>query len=67
MADAARKRNPLTPWYIGIVFLLITDAIFFYVVMTQKCEIPNPIVLGIMVVLPALYLVLMYLAFRSQD
>ncbi len=66
MAEA-RRRNPLTPWYIGVVFLLIMDAVFFYFVRTQNCEFPNPIFLGIMVVIPGVYLALMYLVFRSQD
>jgi hypothetical protein len=63
----AFKRNPLTPWYIGVVFLLIIDAVFLYYVMSRSCEIPSPIVFGIMVIIPGLYLALMYLAFRSQD
>ena len=66
MAEA-RRRNPLTPWYIGVVFLLIMDAVFFYFVRTQNCEIPNPIVFGIMVIIPGIYLALMYLTLRSQD
>jgi hypothetical protein len=59
--------QPAYPWYIGVVFLLIVDAVFFYYVTTRSCEIPNPIVFGIMVIIPAVYLVLMYLALRSQD
>lgn len=66
MAEA-RRRDPLTPWYIGILFLLAMDIVFFYFIMTLNCEIPNPIVFGIMVLIPVLYLVLMYLAFRSQE
>ena len=63
----ALRRNPLAPWYIGVVFLLFVDAVFFYYVATRSCEIPNPIIFGIMVIIPGLYLFLMYLAFRSQN
>jgi hypothetical protein len=66
MAEASR-RNQLRPWYIGIVFLLITDAVFFYFVMINNCGIPNPIILGIMAIIPGLYLGLMYLTLKSQD
>jgi hypothetical protein len=65
MAEAHR-RDPLTPWYIGIGFLLVMDAVFFYFIATRNCEVPSPIVFGIMVILPAVYLAVMYLAFRSQ-
>lgn len=63
----ALKRNPLAPWYIGIAILVLTDVIFAYYISTNNCGIPNPLVIGFLFILPAVYLALMYLVFKSQD
>jgi hypothetical protein len=60
------QRNPLTPWYIGIAILVVTDVIFAYYIFTGNCGMPNPIVVGFLFVLPGVYLALMYLTFKSQ-
>jgi hypothetical protein len=65
-------RNRLTPWYVGLAVVVLTDLVTGYVFVTKACPAgiaPDvAVVLLVLVfgVLPAIYLVLMYLALKSQ-
>lgn len=61
-----KDHNRLTPWYIGVTIIVFSNLIFLYYIMTHECGIPNGIIVGLLVVLPMIYLALMYKAFWSQ-
>jgi hypothetical protein len=64
---AIAKRNRLTPWYIGIAIILVAVAYVAYQMFYVGCPAPTFVELGVLLVIPAVYLVLMYLTFISQD
>jgi len=66
MATAAR-RNPLMPWLIGIVVIVVADAYVAYQFFSTKCQAPGLAQFLVLVAVPGVYLILMYLTFRSQD
>jgi hypothetical protein len=66
MAQAAAKRNRLTPWYIGIAIILAAVLFVGYRMWSGSCPAPTIIEIGVLTVIPAVYLVLMYLTFVSQ-
>lgn len=60
------QRNALLPWYIGLAIIAVVDAYVGYQFFATRCEagfLPQALVL---VVLPGVYLALMYLTFKSQ-
>jgi hypothetical protein len=63
----AKRRNPLMPWFIGLAVIVAADLIVAYRMFATACQasgLAQALVLGVM---PAVYLVLMYLTLRSQD
>jgi len=62
-----RKRNVLLPWFIGIVIVLLVDGWIAYRMFATACPAPGIVEMIIVIVLPAVYLGLMYLTFKSQD
>lgn len=66
MATQAR-RNRLLPWYIGIAIVAAAVAFVGYRMFAAACPAPTIIELGVLIVIPAVYLALMYLTFVSQD
>jgi uncharacterized membrane-anchored protein len=64
---AAIKRNPLLPWYIGLVVLIIADIVAAYSFYSSGCEAPGIAQFLVLAVVPGVYLVLMYLTFKSQE
>ncbi|WP_108681610.1 hypothetical protein [Methyloceanibacter sp. wino2] len=58
--------NRLLPWYIGIVLVLAAVLFVGYRMWTTSCPAPMLIELGVLTVVPIVYLVLMYLTFVSQ-
>jgi hypothetical protein len=64
-SSSPARRNRLTPWYIGLVVILAAIGYVGYRMATSNCA-PVPIELGVLVVVPVVYLVLMYLTFVSQ-
>jgi hypothetical protein len=66
MKDAI-KRNPLLPWYIGLAITLACVAFVGGRMYAGECPAPVVIELGVLLVIPVVYLVLMYLTFMSQD
>jgi hypothetical protein len=61
------RRNRLTPWYIGLVVVVIAVLFVGYRFYATECPAPTIIELGVLTVIPVVYLVLMYLTFTSQE
>ncbi len=65
MADT--RSNPLTPWYIGLAIVLLAVIYIGYQWTATECPAPTFIEFGVLIVLPVVYLVLMYLTLSSQE
>ena len=61
------QRNRLLPWYIGLVIILAAVAYVGYQFYATKCQATGLAGFLVLIVLPAVYLALMYLTLRSQD
>jgi hypothetical protein len=66
MANAALRNNRLMPWYIGIVVILAAVIWVGYQMWATSCPAPTFIQIGVLTVIPVVYLALMYLTFVSQ-
>ncbi len=64
---ASVRRNALIPWFIGVVLIAIVDIYVGYTFFSSKCEAPGLAQFMVLVLVPGVYLVLMYLTFKSQD
>lgn len=64
-SNSPARRDRLMPWYIGLVVILAAVVFVGYRMAASNCA-PVPIELGVLVVVPVVYLVLMYLTFVSQ-
>jgi len=63
----ARKRNRLTPWFIGMTIIFLAE---LYVIWDMFfCGCPGQMIPKILVVagIPGVYLTLMYLTLTSQE
>jgi heme/copper-type cytochrome/quinol oxidase subunit 4 len=65
--NRAAKRNPLVPWAIGVVIILIADYFVAERLFSADCQAPDIIALGVVAVIPLVYLILMYLTLTSQE
>jgi len=64
---AARKRNALTPWWIGLAIILVAVVYAGYRFTCLECGPPSiPLLVIILGIMPAVYLTLMYITFKSQ-
>jgi hypothetical protein len=61
------RRNRLTPWIIGIVIVLAAVLYVGYQMFYVGCPAPTFVEIGVLTVIPIVYLALMYLTFISQD
>lgn len=61
------KRNRLVPWVIGIIILLIADIRIGYRMVATDCPAPGFAEFLVLVVVPGVYLVLMYMTLTSQN
>lgn len=61
------RRNRLMPWYAGIAIIAVLEGYLIWRNWQCVCEIPALELVIVMVVLPVLYLFLMWLTLRSQD
>lgn len=66
MAEVAR-RNRLLPWYIGIAIVILGELYVAYQMFYVGCPAPAMLMLAVLIVIPVVYLTLMYLTFISQD
>jgi len=65
MAQAARNGR-LVPWFIGIIIILAAIVFVGYQMWATSCPAPTIIEIGVLTVIPIVYLVLMYLTLVSQ-
>jgi hypothetical protein len=61
------RRNRLLPWYLGIAIIVAAEIVVGYQMFYVGCPAPILLELAMLVVIPAVYLVLMYLTFISQE
>lgn len=66
-AQQPAKRNRLTPWYIGLALIAASVLFVAWRMWQADCGIPMSLEIGVLFVMPAVYLVLMYLTLTSQD
>jgi hypothetical protein len=66
MAQIAPRNNRLMPWYIGLVIVVAAVIFVGYQMWATSCPAPTIIELGVLTVIPIVYLVLMYLTLVSQ-
>ena len=60
------RRNPLLPWFIGIIIIIaIADLYVAYSFYSSNCQAPGLAQFLVLVAMPGVYLVLMYLTFKS--
>ena len=60
------RRMSLLPWYIGLAIIAVVDAFIAYLFYSTRCEVPGLAQFLVLVAVPGVYLVLMYLTFKSQ-
>ena len=61
------RRNRLLPWYIGIAIIVAAELVVGYEMFYVGCPAPVLLELALLIVIPVVYLVLMYLTFVSQE
>lgn len=66
MAQIAPGDHRLMPWYIGMIIIFAAVIFVGYQMWAGSCPAPTIIELGVLTVIPVVYLVLMYLTFVSQ-
>ncbi|MEG6508658.1 hypothetical protein V6C03_06715 [Methyloligella sp. 2.7D] len=59
-------KSRLTPWYIGLAIVFAAVIFVGYRMFATSCPAPIALELGVLTVVPIVYLVLMYLTFVSQ-
>jgi hypothetical protein len=67
MNDVSQHRNRLMPWYIGMAIVFASVLFVGWRMWSGNCPAPTFVEVGVLVVIPVVYLVLMYLTFVSQD
>lgn len=65
--NGVAKRNRLTPWYIGLAALLAAVIYTGYQMFVTGCEAPTIVQLIVLLIVPGVYLALMYLTLTSQE
>ncbi len=63
----AAKRNRLLPWFIGIAIVLLADIWVVQRMFATDCQAPGIVEAIVVIIIPAVYLGLMYLTLKSQD
>jgi hypothetical protein len=61
------KRNRLLPWFIGLAVIVLADLWIAYQMFCTACQAPGFVQALVVIVVPGIYLVLMYITFKSQD
>lgn len=65
MTEIARRPR-LLPWYIGMAVIVLAVAYVGYQMFFVGCPAPTFVELMVLIVIPVVYLALMYLTFVSQ-
>ena len=60
------RRNPLLPWIIGLIIIAVVDIYIGYLFQATNCQAPGIAQFLVLVVVPGVYLVLMYMTLKSQ-
>jgi hypothetical protein len=66
MAGSTPQNHRLLPWYIGLVLVFAAVIFVGYRMWAGNCPAPTIIEIGVLTVIPIVYLVLMYLTLISQ-
>jgi hypothetical protein len=67
MADQpAQRRNPLLPWWIGLAVIIVATIYVGYQMACLECGPPGLLEYFVLIVMPVVYLALMYISLRSQ-
>jgi hypothetical protein len=61
------KRNRLMPWTVGLVVILLAIAFAAWQLLSNGCAVPPVTLFVALGIMPAVYLVLMYLTLTSQE
>lgn len=64
--QTSAPRNRLLPWYIGLIIIAAVDIYIGYQFYATQCQATGLAQSLVLVVVPGVYLVLMYLTFKSQ-
>lgn len=64
--NAGVQRNRLLPWYVGLAIIVLAVGYIGYEMFAGACPAPTAVELIVLLILPAVYLGLMYLTFTSQ-
>ncbi|QKV17515.1 hypothetical protein [Oricola thermophila] len=67
MSGKTRKRNRLTPWFIGLAVILAAVIFVGYRMHASNCGISMGLELIVLGVMPVVYLALMFLTLESQE
>jgi hypothetical protein len=62
----AKRYNVLLPWYIGLAIIVVVDAYVGYLFYATRCQATGLAQVLVLIVVPAVYLVLMYLTLKSS-
>jgi hypothetical protein len=65
--NSIAKRNRLMPWYVGLAIVLAAVIYTAYQMFVTGCEAPPIVQLIVLLVVPGVYLALMYLTLTSQE
>lgn len=65
--SAEAKRNRLIPWFIGLAINLAVVSFVGGRMYAGECPAPSILEIGVLAVVPIVYMALMYLTFVSQD
>jgi hypothetical protein len=60
------RRNVLLPWFIGIAILVVADLWIAYRMFSTGCPAPGFVEAIVVIVIPIVYLALMYVTLKSQ-
>lgn len=61
------KRNRLMPWFIGLAIILAAVIFVGYQMQVSNCGISPGLSFIVLAIMPAVYLVLMYITLTSQE
>lgn len=62
-----RGRNPMLPWWIGLIVILAAIVFVAYRFACLECEPAGFLEFMILGIIPAIYLALMYLTLKSES
>jgi hypothetical protein len=65
--SSTAPRNRLKPWIIGLVLILVADAYAAWSLLTDNCAQPAMTLIMVLVIMPGVYLALMYATLTSQE